>query len=115
MAHGSAVAPLIEMLRDERWSVRSTAAESLGWIGDTTCLPVLIETLKDEDWNVRLCTTWALGEMGDERALAPLIEMFNDKHWRVRYKARRSLRKITGEDFGESYTKWKDWYGKRKP
>jgi len=85
-----AVGPLIEMLKDENYLVRSVAAKALGEIGDERAIPPLIEGLRaDED--LRMAAAKALGEIPDERAVGPLVQLLNDKSHLVRRAATKSL------------------------
>ena len=70
----------------------------------------LIEALKDDSKKVRCSATEALGTTGDNRAVEPLIQRLKDSDQFVRSDARDSLKKITKQDFGEDYEKWKEWY-----
>ncbi len=49
-------------------SVRKTAAQALGVIGDIRAVH-LIEAINDGDWQVRKFAAVALGKMNDEKAL----------------------------------------------
>lgn len=114
-----AVAPLMQVLKDEDSVVRMSAAEALerlGWkpkddlekanyliakkkwnelarLGETV-VAALIPALKDEDSDVRKGAAGALGEIGDARAVEPLIQGLNDKYWDVNKKAATALGKI---------------------
>jgi HEAT repeat protein len=114
IGHLSAVPKLIGLLKDDKWRVREAAAETLGWMADPKAIPALVKLLDDRNWNVRLCTIWSLGHIGDEKAIPYLVEMLKQDNWRLAAKARKSLRKITAEDFGTDYGKWIDWYNKNK-
>ncbi len=72
--------------------------------------------MKDEDSSVlRACAAWALGEVGDEEETEPLITALkNDKNRHVRACAAKALKKLTNQDFGTDYEKWKAWYEKNK-
>ncbi|NQT10240.1 MAG: HEAT repeat domain-containing protein [Desulfobacteraceae bacterium] len=48
----------------------------------------------------------------DTRAVEPLIAALKDRH--VKKEAVKSLRKITGQDFGQNQAKWKQWWNKNK-
>ena len=109
-----AVRPLIKALRDEDVEVRWNAAAALGKIGDRRAVKPLIKALKDDDIIVRLFAAGALGDIGDERAVESLIEELKDEGEDVRRNAAEALEKITGEDFGEEHSKWRNWWQKRK-
>ena len=74
--------------------------------------PHLIEELKDDDWCIRSRAALRLGEIGDKKTVPPLIEALKDGNECVRRHAAGALKKMTGQDFGEDYDKWKTWYEK---
>lgn len=92
------ITDLIHKLDDPDFSVRSSAAYSLGGIGAEAraAVPALIETLKDSDWGVRGSVAYALGEIGtDAKAAVPsLIDALNDTDWGVRGSAADALGRI---------------------
>lgn len=111
----SAVEPLVEALKDEDSEVRSAAIEALGKICDKKATKPLIEMLKhDKDEFIRLSAAKALGDIGDKRAIGPLIEKLKDKKGHVHFYAIEALKKITDQEFGEDYDKWKQWHKKNK-
>ena len=82
-----AVEPLIGVLRDENWWVRSCAAEALGKIGDTRAVEPLIKELdgyrEDSGWeklDVVASVIDALGEIGDSNAFEPLERLLRTSH-----------------------------------
>jgi hypothetical protein len=89
-----AIEPLIQALKDEKWSVRAEAASALGTIGDERAVEPLIQALKDEKWSVRAEAASALGTIGDERAVEPLIQVLQDKNEDARKAAKESIEKI---------------------
>ena len=82
---------LIDFLKDENFSVRSSAAYALGVIGDAQAIPPLIDALKDEDSRVRIRAAYALGRIGDAQAIPPLIDALKDENSRVRWSAADAL------------------------
>jgi len=89
-----AVEPLIQDLKDKKWSIRAEAASALGTIGDERAVKPLIQVLKDEKWSVRAEAASALGTIRDERALEPLIQVLQDKNEDARKAAKESIEKI---------------------
>ncbi len=72
----SAIAALIERLRDEDVDVSIDAAEALGKIGDSSAIPALLESLThDPDGEVKTAVVEALGKIGGHDVIAPLLEM----------------------------------------
>jgi len=106
------VEPLISILhnQDEDENVRWEAAASLGKIKDPRAVEPLINALRDKSRDIRSIAAAALGEINDDLGLEPLIEALKDRDKSVRRNAALALRKITGQDFGEDYKKWKKWW-----
>lgn len=114
-----AIEPLIQVLKDENWSVRGRAAESLdelGWrprgdsekvhyliakrewdavagLGQPAIEP-LIQALRDKFYFVRRGAAEALGEIGDARAVEPLLETLKNKDYFVRREAAKALGRL---------------------
>ena len=80
----SAVAPLVEALRHERWQVREQAASILGLIENADAVPALIAASADRHWQVRFACAYALGELGGQAANAAVESMYGDEDARVR-------------------------------
>ena len=70
---------LIAALRDEDREKRSTAAKTLGELGDARAMESLIGALSDEWLIVRAAAAQALGRLGDARAVQPLIAALADE------------------------------------
>lgn len=69
-----AVAPLVELLRDEEHPQAAVwAARILGRIGDRAATSALLERLFDRSDTVRMAATEALGSLGDRRATQALL------------------------------------------
>ena len=76
---------LIDLLYDENSEVAQNAAQSLGFVGDKSCVKSLIELLENPNQNTRLYAALALGKLGDDVATRPLLEaMKNEKEQKVR-------------------------------
>jgi hypothetical protein len=92
-------------------NMRANAAIALGKIGDNRALSPLITILQnDNDSFVRRCTADALGMIGDMHVIIPLIEALKDTDEYVRKDVIKILNRLTNQDFGINYDKWKDWY-----
>ena len=96
----TAVAALIDALKYEAWeddytvliSVRESAADALGIIGNYQAVNPLIQTLyEDPDEEVRWKAAAALGKIGDNSAVEALIDALHDKSWGVRKNASIAL------------------------
>lgn len=93
-----AVEPLIELLKNEDWHIRGTAAEALGRIGDKTAVKPLINILvgwsRDRNKYVRGRAAEALGRIGDEQAFQPLTQALEDPYIYVRVKSEEALKEM---------------------
>ncbi len=68
MLGAPAVEPLIVALKDKKRTVRTSAAEALGQIGDARAVEPLSAALKDQDDFVRRAAAKALGQIGTAKA-----------------------------------------------
>lgn len=76
--------------------VRSTAARTLGMIGDTRAINPLADVLaNDEAGNVRGSAAWALNEIGTEAALEVVSEYTDDTEYLVEVQAGRASSALT--------------------
>ncbi|MFH2059568.1 MAG: HEAT repeat domain-containing protein [Pseudomonadota bacterium] len=133
----SAIPLLIAMLDDRQTvkridgsylvetNIMTAARNALVKIGSASVVP-LIGTFGDKTkyWVIRRNAAEALGALRDPRAIEPLIEFLkhkDDKSWDeygfVADSTKTSLEKITGQsyqntgqNFGEDYSKWRNWY-----
>jgi hypothetical protein len=69
-------------LSDKDWTIRASAAEALGWIGDPRAVDPLGATLGDQQITVRQAAAVALGKLRDTRAIAALRAALPD--WQCR-------------------------------
>ncbi|MCW3096743.1 MAG: putative signal transduction protein containing Nacht domain [Chthonomonadaceae bacterium] len=93
------VARQIALLKHEKPSVRSSAADALGSLGvdppgHAPAIPALIEMLKDENSDVRKSSAKALAYIGDASAVPALIEALKDENAGVWYNADLALEKL---------------------
>lgn len=93
-----AARPMALILRqDQEASVRWTAAESLGFIGDREIIHALIEALEDREGIVRWRAVESLGRIQDGRAVEPLERALNrDENETMRPLILKVLTAITG-------------------
>jgi hypothetical protein len=66
--------------------------------------------LADPDMAVRERAAWGLGEMGYKGAIRPLIDALSYNRSPIKQAIARSLKKLTGQDFGPHYGRWWSWY-----
>lgn len=110
-----AIEPLIDVLKDDKWVVRTSAIYELGLIKDIRAVEPLIAALKDKDWVVRTSVLQALSLIKDTRAVEPMIAALNnDEEWSVRNSAAWALKMTTGKNFGQDPAKWQKWWKQNK-
>ena len=78
-AYALPIDPLLARLDDEDGSVRYSAAQALGEIGDARAVESLLARLEDEDWIMRYLAARALGQLGDAWAVEPLLARLEDR------------------------------------
>jgi HEAT repeat protein len=115
LAQGDPVDQSIKDLRDESWQIRWNAAGALGDTGDPRAVEPLAAALKDENSYVRATAATALGAINDPRVIDPLIGALKDESHGVRKNAALSLKKRTGQNFGQDYEAWRQWWQKNRP
>jgi biotin carboxyl carrier protein len=112
----------IERLKSPDSGIRCSAAVELGKLAHAAAVEPLTELLeKDDDLFVRRAAARALGEINDRKAVPALIDALMDSEIYVSLQAAKSLRSITGKEFGFKETltaskrravqaKWKKWW-----
>jgi HEAT repeat protein len=91
---GPAARPyLLEAMQDPYEFTRASAATALGYIGDSSDVPVLLEALRDPGRfsRVRSSAAYALGRIRNASAIPALLEALQDNHPTVRGKAVQAL------------------------
>ena len=84
------VQPVAQRLDADNYEVRSSAARSLGLLGDTRAIEPLSDVLADEEANeVRASAAWALNQIGTQRALDVLEEYTEDRAYLVQAEAEK--------------------------
>ena len=106
------VPPLLEALKDPDPAVRACAAEALGPFKAQEAFEPLLSLLDDPFPGVRAGAAHSLGSLGDRRAVPSLIGLLQDV--RITPDISEALRKLTGQDFGESPAAWQAWWGQNK-
>jgi len=96
MGDANAVAPLIDVLKNDRnGSVRLYAARALGELGEVSASKPLIESLReDRNVDVRVRAARALGRLGGKEVVIPLVEALNDENPQVCITATDALIEI---------------------
>ena len=97
-------------LSDPDKDVRQMACAAWAGRGDAEAATVLGGVLRsDIDTDVRLAAARALGQTKHPAAVAALGEVLEDRDPAMQYRAVKSLRKITGEDFGNDVNQWRQY------
>lgn len=96
--------------------VRALACQLWGERGGPEAISLLSGALTgDLDVDVRLAAARALGEIKDPAAAAALGEVLADPDPAMQRRAVLSLRRITGEDFGNDVGRWQQYVRGEKP
>lgn len=107
---GASDAVLRSALDDPDVEVRVAACEVWGRRADAEAAPLLGGVLDgDVDTDVRLAAARALGQSKDPAAVAALGQALEDRDPAIQYRAVLSLRKVTGEDFGNDVNRWRQY------
>jgi len=91
----ASILPLTELLASEEPTVRASAAEVLGALGDAAALDSLIGALGDADARVRLAVTRALGRVKHPRAAATVARLLEDPDNKVAAAAANGLENLS--------------------
>lgn len=86
-----AVEPLLQLISNQDYNVRSHVCESLGKIADTTAFNDVSARMKDSVEVVRKSAAVALGKIKDIHAIPHLIRGLSDPHFSVRMTSAHSL------------------------
>jgi HEAT repeat protein len=87
----ASILPLTELLAHEEPTVRASAAEVLGALGDAAALESLVHALDDADARVRLSVTHALGRIKHTRSAEALARLLEDQDGKVAAAAANGL------------------------
>lgn len=98
----AADAVLKAAMSDADAHVRLAASEAWGKRGGEQAIALLAEAVHgDVDSDVRLAAAKALGDTGDKGAVKPLGDALNSDDPAMQYAAVLSLKKVTGESYGD--------------
>lgn len=103
--------PLAKLLDTHSGYLRMEVEKALIKIG-APGVDSVITMLRYPSWTTKQSAAEVLGELKDKRAVGPLIEVLNEKGYNVEWawpRVAEALTKITGENFGTDYEKWKNW------
>jgi len=86
------VQPVAQRLDADNYEVRSSAARSLGLLGDTRAIEPLSDVLAEDEANeVRASAAWALNQIGTQRALDVLEDYTEDRAYLVQSEAEKAV------------------------
>jgi HEAT repeat protein len=103
---GAAAVPgLLNMLRDEDWKVRRSAADALWAMREPSAVPGLLAALQDRNDVVRQAVAGALEAIG-EGAVVPLIEALNSRDPQTSRIAADYLNKIATPEALNAVRQW---------
>lgn len=101
----TATAPLEVALSSDDTTLRTNAAQALGWLKSAAAMDALIAALDDPDARVRSEAAWALGELGTDKAriaLARATESETDADARRAAEAALARAELTAGKITES-------------
>ena len=102
---------LAALLADSSHLVRWEAAKGLQRLHHADAVAPLIQAMRqDEDLDVRMAAANALGQYAEPRVVEALVGALDDRSVGVSFHAQRSLRILTGQDFGADPDAWLEWY-----
>ncbi|MFN0206181.1 MAG: HEAT repeat domain-containing protein [Planctomycetota bacterium] len=101
---------LLPLTKDAESNVRVAAIDGIAAIGQEASAPALIAALTDKNWRVRASAIAGLGRVRSKDALAPLVGIVESDEGRLVEDASKTLKLLTGRDFGKDYNSWKRWY-----
>ena len=85
---------MLKCFKDTSWAVRKAAADSLGFLGESSAVEGMCELVFDPDRDVREAVIVALSKIGDPRAIGPLVQTLLDAETSVRNAAGIALMAI---------------------
>jgi len=97
-------------LKDTDLDVRVAACKAWGKHRNAEAASLLSEVaLSDVEADVRLAAVRGLGEVGDRSGVAALGKTLDNRDPTMQYYAVESLRKISGQDYGNDLSKWRQY------
>ena len=96
--------------QDDSALVRWEGVKALGAHAGSESLTILLDRVaSDADASVRAEAAGMLVAYRDLRGLRVLVQGMDDDSFQVSYRARQSLRKLTGKDFEYDVLAWQSW------
>jgi len=101
----------IPLTVDDSQIVRWEAVKALQRLHHTDAVRALLVAVNtDEDADVRAAAATALGQYAQLRVAESLILSLSDQSLIVNCEAKKSLKTLTGENFGIDQDNWLEWY-----
>jgi hypothetical protein len=99
-------------LGDGQYQVRWEAAKSLQRIHNPEVVGLLLRVLlnRDEQSDIRVAAAVGLGQYAQDRVFQGLVGALDARELAVNAAAAKSLRTLTGQDFGLDPKPWLEWY-----
>lgn len=101
---------ILPLAKDAEGGVRVAAMDAMAAIHDDSFAPALIASLADKNWRVRAGAIAALAVVRTKNSLEPLVKIIENDEGRLVDDASKTLKVLTGRDFGTDYNSWKRWY-----
>lgn len=103
--------PLAAFLAKETEAdLKIAALDALGLLKQDATAPPVIACLSHKDWRVRAAAIHALATVRSKDALEPLVRIIAGDEGRLVEDAARTLKALSGRDFGTEYQTWQIWY-----
>jgi HEAT repeat protein len=104
---------------NEDSEIRFSAARDIGIVAKNQitakdqAIDVLLQLTKDPQPSIRSGVAQILGDFNEPRVIETLISLLQDQDSLVKSYAAYSLANLTGQDFGQDYVKWNEWWKSR--
>jgi len=104
---------LLPGLKDDEPKVRNHCILVALKLKEKSTLTALVDLLGDSYALIQANAAKAIGEIGDVTFCGSLIPKLKSRYPIVREYTLLSLKKLSGEDFGNDYDSWQKWWGKK--
>jgi HEAT repeat protein len=105
-----AMAVLLAGAKDSDTEVRRVACECLGKRGGPEAVQELTRVANsDSEFDVRIAAIRGLGQSHDKGTLVTLAEAMVDPNPAMQFRAKESLKEVSGRDFGDDVEAWREY------